>query len=445
MCNIDISEIKDIESEAGIIATLIFNPDFIFYSEFLKPRYFSDEANAYMYYAIGQLAKRGVTKIDAYNITSILNSKESTKKCTDVLSVSAINDLIDLGSVIARNSVDEYRILVDNVLGMAKRRFLLKKLKECEKLCGNLKQSDIEHTVSTQIDSVMTEFSSVKDIPQYRDVVDNYWDEICERQKNGSSGMPFKFPALNEYVTIEPGELVIFAAEAKQGKSMMLLNCAVDLLRQGKSVLYIDSELNSRLFTCRLISHMTGIEFSRVRTGNYSKEEEVAIQAAIDTVKGTNFTHVYMPMFDPQSIYTAVKKIKHQYGLDVLIVDYFKSSSDGDAFNSYQELGKFVDMVKNTLAGDMGIAALGAVQATSTGKVADSAKIGRNASTIILLQDKSIDEIERDGADCGNKKLRVVLNRNGPQMTSDEYIDLCFNGNKIMYREAKQHTPQKPY
>ena len=45
---------------------------------------------------------------------------------------------------------------------------------------------------------------------------------------------------------------------------MMLLNCAVDLLRQGKSVLYIDSELNSRMFTCRLLAHLTRIECSEI-------------------------------------------------------------------------------------------------------------------------------------------------------------------------------------
>lgn len=93
----------------------------------------------------------------------------------------------------------------------------------------------------------------------------------------------------------------------------------------------------------------------------------------------------------------------------------------------------------------MGIAAIGAAQATTSGKVADSAKIGRNASTICLIQDKTQDEVEADGVDCGNKKLRVVLNRNGAQMAPGEYIDLYFDGNHIMYSEAKQHIPQAPY
>ena len=54
-------------------------------------------------------------------------------------------------------------------------------------------------------------------------------------------------------------------------------------------------------------------------------------------------------------------------------------------------------MIKNDVCGSMGIAGIGAAQATSTGKLADSAKIERNASTIIMITDKSREEIEADG------------------------------------------------
>lgn len=93
----------------------------------------------------------------------------------------------------------------------------------------------------------------------------------------------------------------------------------------------------------------------------------------------------------------------------------------------------------------MGIAGIGAAQATASGKVADSAKIGRNASTIALIQDKTPEELAADGPECGNKKLRVVLNRNGMQMAEGEYLDLVFDGNHILYSEAKQHIPHLPF
>lgn len=299
--------------------------------------------------------------------------------------------------------------------------------------------------IYNNIDDVMTEFSTTNDVPAYKDVIDGCWEEIKSRQNNGYSGIKFKFDALNDYATIEPGELFIFAAEAKQGKSMMLLNCAVDLLRQDKAVLYLDSELNTRLFTARILAHIAKVEYKRLTAGAYNNEEAKRINEALEWLKSKKFTHLYIPMFDQQTIYTAVKKVQHTQGLDVLIVDYFKGSGDGDAFDSYQELGRFVDMVKNRICGEMGIAGIGAAQATATGKVADSAKIGRNASTIAIIQDKTPEEVDLDGAECGNKKLRVVLNRNGMQHAAGEYIDLQFNGNLISYEQAKQHIPVAPY
>ena len=361
------------------------------------------------------------------------------------ITLDVLNEIISTADYIARSSVEEYNVLVDNVVKAAMRRKIYRKLVECEQQCFTDTKDNIEQKIYKSLDDVMLEFSSTAEVPQFKNEIDRLWAETEMRQNAGMAGLPFKFTALNEYATIDRGELFIFAAEAKQGKSMMLLNCVVDLLRQGQAVLYIDSELNSRTFLCRMISHLTRIEFNRLRAGKYDAAERQKIEDAKNWLKQQKLTHIYLPMFDSQSIYTITKKVKHTQGLDVLVVDYFKGNSDGDAFAVYAELGKVVDMVKNQIAGEMDVAAIGAVQATSAGKIADSAKIARNASTIALIQDKTMEEIERDGRDCGNKKMRIVFNRNGAQMTQDEYIDLSFNGNLISYEQAKQHTPTQPY
>lgn len=437
------ADICDLHTESCIIATLIHHPEFSFSSENLLPTHFYLVENQCIYTAICKLAEREITVIDPYNILEILND-ESSRRLSENITVESLFDLIDHSNSMARNSLEEYKLCVDRVINLAFRRDTLRQLKECESLCYE-GSDDIEQEIYSKIDNIMTEYSSVEMIPQYKDVVDKCWDEIISRQGDGYAGIPFKFPTLNEYATIEQGELFIFAAEAKQGKSMMLLNCAVDLLRQDKSVLYLDSELNTRMFTARLLAHLSGIEYKRLTAGSYTEEERRRILEAKEWMKTRKFTHLYIPLFDPQSVYTAAKKIAHTQGLDVLIVDYFKGSSEGDAYASYAELGRFVDLVKNRICGDMGVCGIGAAQATAAGKVADSAKIGRNASTIAILLDKTPEEIAADGEECGNKKLRVILNRNGMQHASNEYISLSFNGNLISYEEAKQAPPSLPY
>lgn len=428
-----------------MIASLVYHPEFSFYSENLLPNHFFNKENRYIYAAICNLAQRGVQHIDPYSILQSLQSQEATAKYADEITVAQLNDFFDTSDSLARHTVEDYKLCVDNVIDAAFRRDALQSLKKCEAMCFNESIKDIEQQIYRSLDDVMMEFSATTEVPAYKDVIDECWAEIEGRQGSGYAGIPFKFPALNDYATIERGELFIFGAEQKQGKSMMLLNCAVDLLQHDYAVLYLDSELNTRLFTARILAHLTGIEYKRLTSGNYSEEEERRIMEAKEWLKTRKFTHLYIPTFDQHSIYTAVKKVNHTQGLDVLIVDYFKGKCEGDAFDSYQELGRFVDMVKNQICGEMNIAGIGAAQATVTGKLADSAKIARNASTIAMISDKTPEEIEADGAECGNKKLRVTVNRNGMQMAQGEYIDLLFDGNHILYQQAKQHIPQTPF
>lgn len=340
-----IEELRNVSSEAGIIATLIWNPDFSFYSEHLLPNHFTDPANRCIYAAITGLARKNISTIDPYNIMEFLNSSDAIRKSAEGITVESLNELMEASEDLARHTPEEYKMLVDNVLDCAFRRDIIRTLKSCSDLCYKGDRDTVQQQIYNTIDSVMTDYSTTDDIPQYRDVIDGCWEEIKSRQSNGYAGIPFKFPTLNEYATIEPGELFIFAAEAKQGKSMMLLNCATDLLKQDLSVLYIDSELNTRLHTARLLSHLTGVEYRRLTTGNYSGEEAGKIENAKSWLKTRKYTHLYIPMFDQQSIYTAVKKVKHTQGLDVLIIDYFKGSGTGDAWDSYAELGRFVDRI----------------------------------------------------------------------------------------------------
>lgn len=438
-------DITRIESEAGVLASLVHHPDFAFYSEELLPNHFYNRENRCIYAGLCCLAQRGVKHIDAYAILEALKDKEGSTRIADTVTEEALRDFIENSDSLARHTLEGYRLCVDNVMNAAFRRDAFNSLKRCEAMCFNESIENIEHEIYKALDDVMMEFSTTTDIPPYSEVIDDYWKQIKDRQQAGSSGIPFKFPALNEYATIERSELFIFGAEQKQGKSMMLLNCAVDLLKQNQAVLYLDSELNTRLFTARILAHLSGVEYRRLTSGAYNAEEEKRILKAKEWIKTKKFTHIYIPSFDQQSIYTAVKRVYHTQGLDVLIIDYFKGKGDGDAFDSYQELGRLVDMVKNKICGEMNIAGVGAAQATATGKLADSAKIARNASTIAMITDKSPEEIEADGSECGNKKLRVVYNRNGMQMAQGEYIDLLFDGNHIRYEQAKQHLPQAPF
>ena len=73
-------DINSLESESGIIASLIHNPELSFYSEVLHPNHFTNKENRCVYLAVCELAKRGIKTVDPYNILEVLNSSEATRK-----------------------------------------------------------------------------------------------------------------------------------------------------------------------------------------------------------------------------------------------------------------------------------------------------------------------------------------------------------------------------
>ena len=68
-------EISNINSEAGIIASLIHKPELSFYSEHLLPRHFTDKDNQYVYLALCKLAQKNINDIDPYMIIEVLKQK----------------------------------------------------------------------------------------------------------------------------------------------------------------------------------------------------------------------------------------------------------------------------------------------------------------------------------------------------------------------------------
>ena len=73
------SDIKNIEAEAGVIASVVLDPELIFFSEQLRPNHFTNPQNAYVYFAVQELAKKGIENIDAYNLMNILNMYKGTE------------------------------------------------------------------------------------------------------------------------------------------------------------------------------------------------------------------------------------------------------------------------------------------------------------------------------------------------------------------------------
>ena len=438
----NINDVQDKNSEAGIIATLIRHPDFIYQSEDLLPKHFFDEMNGYIYYGIKECIMNDIKEIDAININLMLN-----KHKIDKITQEELTDIIHMGHLIERHTVEEYLALVDSVLDKAFKRDILKELDRMESICYNETVTDAKSMVYNSLENIISTYDGTEQIIPLGEKIDEVWHDV-EKSWDGGNFIDFKFPSLNKFCKISRTDCLIFAAQEKRGKSIMLLNCLVDLLKKGYKVLYIDTELDTKLFVMRLISHLTQIPFYVIRDGSLSESQKKQVEEAKKWIKTTNFMHIYMPVVEDEKILSTVKKYKHKYGLDGLILDYLKGNGRYalDAYENSAALGKTTDLLKNVIAGKENMFVLAAVQATSNGGIADSAKIIRNSSAMMMLERKTEKEIIEDGGlRYGNMKLSVIANRNGELHKDGEYISLTLSGNTCTFTESLQPEKELPY
>ena len=440
---LDISLITDTQAEAGVIATLVYHPEFILHTDYLRASYFYNVENGCIYWAIQELYKNGVETIDAINITNMLNSNKAVKKKIEQYNLTNMQDFINMSQYACRHTLEEYKLLVNNVVTMSFKRDLNKVLMEVQSACFN-SEADLNRLnslVNTKINKLTEQYITSNEVELFGTHIDDLWSEICSRRTvDGIYGIPSKFPLINEYFTYEPGELVLLKARMKRGKSAFFLNEAVHKIKNGVPTLYLDTEMQDRLFAERLLANLTGIEVKRIKNGKYSYDESKKLAEANEWLKKQPFVHMYIPSTTDEEIYAIHKVLKYKMGLEFSIFDYIKSNVTSSSEN-YNVLGQKCDFLKNNVAGELNIAMLAGAQLNRQNQVADSDKLERYVSSSILWRDKTAEEIARDGLACGNFAATIDLNRNGEMMDEDNYIDMQFDGNFMRIEQAsKQHN-----
>lgn len=444
----DIGTISDTQAEATVIATLVYHPDFILHSDYLKPGYFYNVENGCVYWAIQELYKAGISTIDALNISNMLNSNGAVKRKIDASNLSNLQEFINMAQYAARHTLEEYRLLVNTIVECSFKRELARTASEIQADCfkQDVSLAKLNQVVNTKLNSLTEKYITGEEIKTLGDQIDTIWDKIVN--KDLSRRLPSKFPSFSEYFYYEPGELVLLTARYKTGKSVFSTNEAIHMLRAGVPTLYIDTELSTETFTKRMISSVTGIPFKTIQDKTYNEDQETLINKCIDWIKTLPFVHMYLPDSNMDEIYSICKILKYKMNLAFVVYDYIKSYNS-EAYTNSAILGQMADFLKNKIAGELDLAVLSAAQLNRNDMIANSDNIAKAISTGIYWRFKTAEEIQRDGGlDAGNVMAYVNINRNGPQTDEDGAIFFNFDGDRQRITEAKlqkKDVPQTPF
>lgn len=394
--------------------------------------------NRCLLWAIRSLVQEGIEKIDAVNLSAMLSSNAAVKKKIKEYNIGEIEDFIAMSSYAARHTIEEYKLLVKRVITLSYKRDLLKTLEEVKALALNdsAQLTEIDAMVSSKLNELTQSYIVANEVENYGEKIDEIWEEIKKRRQV-TDAIPNKYPLLGQYFSFEPGELYLISARMKMGKSALFLNYAQYLCEAGVPTLYLDTEMSDVRFSERLISNISGVEVAKVRNGNYSREEESRIMAAIQRIKKYPFVHLFIPDFTDEQVFAVIKILKYKMNLKFVIYDYIKGNTTSSS-ELYNILGARCDKLKE-IAGMENIPILAGAQLNRSGQVADSDKLERYVTVSMYWRQKTEEEVDEEGPECGNFCMNVALNRMGEQMDSDEKINFKFDGNRMRITEAKQY------
>lgn len=446
----EVSEITDFKAEAGVISTIIYHPEFILHSTYLKENHFFDSGNAAIYRAITSLYDKHITNINALNIEQVLQTDPSCRAKIEKCNMPSIQEFIDLAAMSKRDSVEEYLMLAERVTEMAFKRLFFVKLTEWQRMCfkQDTSLSDMNNRVYDELNSITAQFITGGDIQTIGSVVDDIWQETIERKERGESyGLPSFFPLLNEYFAYEKTELVVVSSRMKNGKSWLALIEAIHKAKNGVPVMIIDTEMSDKNWFYRSVGYLAGIDEKKVKNLDVTQEGKRRIEIAKEKLKTLPIYHVFDPLITNEQVYSMVAKKQIECGLGFVIYDYLKADDKyKEAAARSAELGEKTNFLKNRIAGGLNIPVLAFAQLNRNNEVADSDYIERYCSVSVKWEKKEGSEIYADGPECGTHKMTVKLNRIGKcHMGDKDYIDMKFIGTRPGIVEAKQHKVENPY
>lgn len=440
---------NDINAESGVICTLIMHPEFELQSDHLQPNFFYYPENGEIYKAIKTLVLKGVSTIDELTLITQLTMSCDTDKMFYGEAKDKIKQLVDGAVHVSRNSIEEYKILVNTIIGLGFKRYAISQMQQVINKCHEAKIDDIDDInceLMDMVNNLATDFITRDKIDSFGKKIDNIWEDIkSKRNADGSYGIIPRWKCLQKYFTYQEGELILYVARRKQGKSVIGMNECLDKAERGLWVVYLDTEMSDTLFFTRLASHKTGIPENKIKSGELSSEEEEKLNKAIEYIKSLPIIHEYNPRWTRESIVTTAKILRNKGQCDFFIYDYIKATSGKTASASElsQELGIWCNTIKNDILGALGIAGISFAQLNRGLSIADSDGIERYCTAGVMWSKKTKEEIARDGEQCGNAKMKVLFNRIGDCHDEDDdedYVDFLFRGNILSIYETKvQH------
>lgn len=140
------------------------------------------------------------------------------------------------------------------------------------------------------------------------------------------TGNPTGYRSLdNMTMGFQPSDLIILAARPSMGKTAFALSIARNMaLKFDKTVGIFSLEMSKEQLALRLLAAEAFVELSKIRSGFLNDNEWQRLTNAASKFYKSKIIVDDEPSLEPRSLRTKARRMKKEYGLDVIVVDYLQ-------------------------------------------------------------------------------------------------------------------------
>lgn len=327
-------------------------------------------------------------------------------------------------------------------LGKLKKRFEEKQLIGMKDQFAKLEPGamDVPKAVSEMLKAIQSikslETSKTFDRKTLKEAVPIFREEYNAKMENPEfdKGIRTGYSYLDSATDgLRPGELVLVGGESGAGKSMFLMNIAIQMWMQqntidmtdgfgpGNSVLYFSLEMPFKPCLNRVLARMSSNPSKKIRNATLNSDEAVKLKKALKFIN--NYPHQFEIVDIPrgatmEGLETIFEEAKNLYDPKIVVIDYLGLMDyEGADMEDWLKLGKISEKI-HEFARVHNVTVLSAVQLNrSKGKESEDRigmhRIGRSA--LIMTNANIAIQIESrpNEKDYPDMNYHLIKNRDG--------------------------------
>jgi replicative DNA helicase len=320
----------DIQAEMSLLGAVMLNYKcWSSIADLISPDDFYRQANGVVWHAMERIMDNA-DPIDIVSLSAELEAMKELQNCGGIAYLMQIGEFVPTTSNVGMYA----RIVKDH----SNRRRVIEQANIAMTSAYDV-DSNAASIMDTMNEAIGTLSNNTNATPHVDDFIDEELDNILGRTVSDMAGIKTGFLAMDDLTNgFRQGELFILGARPSMGKSALALQCAINVARNGGSVMFASIEMSSAMVTQRIISLMTGINGKRIQNKVMDEYERRLISSARVELLDTKMYITADNRMDIHKIRAKASRLKREHGLQILFIDYLQMiESKGD--NRTREIG----------------------------------------------------------------------------------------------------------